>query len=225
MQSKYGSPSNVELVNFVAAEIESLIASLDPSARKPALTAAGVLAGALVAAFLRLPRRKQFALSAKATELVKQIEQIIAIAAAAEPARESANSDQDRDAEHRRKNLPEFEPLRVQEWAGVVAGPTEIERRFGIPRSTLHRWQKLNSVIALKKGGRKFVFPLAQFVDGRPANGLSKLLEIIPHHRTAWLWLTTASMELGGRSPIELLRMDMVDDVLKAARDHYRSGG
>ena len=88
MPSDDCTPARVELANFIAAEIESLIVRLDPSARKPALTTVGVLAGALVATFLELPRRKQFALSAKATALVEQIEQLVAMAAAAAPARE-----------------------------------------------------------------------------------------------------------------------------------------
>lgn len=61
--------------------------------------------------------------------------------------------------------------LRIEDWAGAVAGPTYLEAHFGIPRSTLHWWQRSNDVVALRKGARKHVFPLAQFIDGRHCAG------------------------------------------------------
>ncbi|TGV50887.1 DUF2384 domain-containing protein, partial [Mesorhizobium sp. M00.F.Ca.ET.149.01.1.1] len=87
-----------------------------------------------------------------------------------------------------------------------------------IPRSTLHRWQRRGEVIGLRKGGRKHVFPLAQFVDGRPVPGISEVLSAITNPRLAWFWLTRPSPELDGRVPIEMLRDDMVEDVLRAVR-------
>lgn len=44
--------------------------------------------------------------------------------------------------------------------------------------------------MALRKGGRKHVFPLAQLVDGRPAMGISEVLAAISNPRLAWFWLT-----------------------------------
>ncbi|TGS06210.1 DUF2384 domain-containing protein, partial [Mesorhizobium sp. M2E.F.Ca.ET.209.01.1.1] len=73
-------------------------------------------------------------------------------------------------------------------------------------------------VIGLRKGGRKHVFPLAQFVDGRPVPGISEVLSAITNPRLAWFWLTRPSPELDGRVPIEMLRDDMVEDVLRAVR-------
>jgi hypothetical protein len=81
----------------------------------------------------------------------------------------------------------------------------------------LHRWQRNNEVVALRKGGRKHVFPLAQFVDGRPASGIREVLSSIAHPRLAWLWLIQPSAILGGRTPIEMLRRDLVTDVAVAA--------
>ena len=73
-------------------------------------------------------------------------------------------------------------------------------------------------MVALRKGGRKHVFPLAQFVDGRPVPGISDVLSAITSPRLAWFWLSRPSPELDGRVPIEMLREDMVDDVVQAAR-------
>ncbi|WP_192179898.1 antitoxin Xre/MbcA/ParS toxin-binding domain-containing protein [Mesorhizobium amorphae] len=109
--------------------------------------------------------------------------------------------------------------LRIEDWAGEVAGPTYLEKHFGIPRSTLHWWQRHNDVVALRKGARKHVFPLAQFVDGRPAPGIRQVLSLIANPRPAWLWLTSPSPRLDGRIPIQMLRQDLAAEVIWAARD------
>ncbi|MER8924183.1 hypothetical protein [Mesorhizobium sp. M0802] len=111
------------------------------------------------------------------------------------------------------------ECVRIEDWAGQVAGPTYLEQRFGIPRSTLHRWQRHNDVVALRKGARKHVFPLAQFIDGRPAPGIQQVLSLIANPRPAWLWLTRPSARLDGRIPIEMLKQDLAAEVILAARD------
>lgn len=109
--------------------------------------------------------------------------------------------------------------MRIEDWAGQVAGPTYLEEHFGIPRSTLHWWQRHNDVIALRKGARKHVFPLAQFVDSRPAPGIRQVLSLIANPRLAWLWLIRPSPLLDGRVPIEMLRQDLAEEVVLVARD------
>ncbi|MDX8480890.1 MULTISPECIES: antitoxin Xre/MbcA/ParS toxin-binding domain-containing protein [Mesorhizobium] len=116
----------------------------------------------------------------------------------------------------------DLQSVLIEDWAGEVAGSTFLEEHFHIPRSTLHRWQRRNEVVALRKGGRKHVFPLAQFVDGRPASGISEVLSAIGNPRLAWFWLTRPSPELDGRIPIEVLKQDMVCDVVSAARKFPR---
>ena len=70
-----------------------------------------------------------------------------------------------------RNQTDDLESMLIEDWAGRVAGSTYLEENLRIARSTLHRWQRRNEVVALRKGGRKHVFPLAQFVDGRPVAG------------------------------------------------------
>ncbi|TGQ45443.1 MULTISPECIES: antitoxin Xre/MbcA/ParS toxin-binding domain-containing protein [unclassified Mesorhizobium] len=118
-----------------------------------------------------------------------------------------------------RERTNDLQSALIEDWAGEVAGSTYLEENFRIPRSTLHRWQRRNEVIALRKGGRKHVFPLAQFVDGRPAPGISEVLSLIANPRLAWFWLTRPSPDLGGRTPIEMLKHDMVREVVQAARE------
>ncbi|MFU0506209.1 hypothetical protein ACLKMW_16665 [Pseudaminobacter sp. NGMCC 1.201702] len=106
----------------------------------------------------------------------------------------------------------------IEEWAGRVVGSTYLEKTLRIPRSTLYWWQRRNDVVALRKGSRKHVFPLAQFVDGRPVPGLREVLSSIANPRLAWLWLSRPSALLNGRVPVEMLRQDLVADVISAAR-------
>lgn len=112
----------------------------------------------------------------------------------------------------------DLQSMLIEDWAGEVAGSTYLEEKLRIPRSTLHRWQRRGEVVALRKGGRKHVFPLAQFIDGRPVPGISEVLSAIANPRLAWFWLSRPSPELDGRIPIEMLRDDTVEDVARAAR-------
>ncbi|ORE87546.1 antitoxin Xre/MbcA/ParS toxin-binding domain-containing protein [Aurantimonas sp. 22II-16-19i] len=109
-------------------------------------------------------------------------------------------------------------PRRLEDWAGPVAGASELARDFGIARSTLHRWQQAGEVVALLKGTRKHVFPIAQFIDGRPVGGISDVIRLAGNHRAAWIWLSRPNPVLGGRKPVELLIADRRTEVLDAAR-------
>ncbi len=105
----------------------------------------------------------------------------------------------------------------LEEWAGPVAGSSALHER-GIARSTLHDWQKRGKVVALLAGARKHVFPLEQFVDGRPLEGIAQVIASAPSPRSAWLWLVHNSPLLAGKRPIDVLKQDRVEDVVDAAR-------
>ena len=72
------------------------------------------------------------------------------------------------------------------DWAGPVAGPTLLERRYGLARSTLFRWMKRGEVISIRTSGNRPVFPLKQFVDGRPADGIPEVISIFGDSKRAW---------------------------------------
>jgi len=110
---------------------------------------------------------------------------------------------------------------KLEEWAGPVAGPTELQRDFGIPRSTLNRWQHAGEVIALLKGTKKHVYPVEQFIDGRPMLGIGLVSALASNHRVAWLWLRQPNPSLGNRKPIDLLKQDRLDDVIESARTYF----
>ncbi len=110
---------------------------------------------------------------------------------------------------------------RLEDWAGDVAGGTELTRDYGIARSTLHHWQQSGDVIGLLKGTRKHVYPVDQFIDGRPAKGIGEITAVTANARVAWLWLSRDNPALGGRKPIDLLKRDRVAEVVEAARDYF----
>jgi hypothetical protein len=112
-------------------------------------------------------------------------------------------------------------PIKLEDWAGSAAGSTELQRDYGIARSSLHAWQQQGAVVGLLKGRRAHVFPIAQFIDGRPVEGLAPVLTIIREPRTAWLWLIAPHPELDERTPLEQLKAGKVHEIADlAARDY-----
>jgi hypothetical protein len=110
---------------------------------------------------------------------------------------------------------------KLEDWAGTVAGATELSREYGVARSSLNRWQHEGDVIGLLKGTRKHVYPVEQFIDGRPARGIREIIQLAKGQRTAWLWLSQKNPVLGGRKPIYLLKQDRVDEVVDAATAYF----
>ncbi len=121
-----------------------------------------------------------------------------------------------------RRRLEEYAtPMKLEDWAGPVAGPGEIERNYGIRRSTLHDWQKRGAIIGLLKGERKHAFPLAQFIDGRPVEGMAQIRKIIRDPRAAWLWLIKRHPGTGGQPPLARLKEGRIEEVVAVARHDF----
>ena len=110
--------------------------------------------------------------------------------------------------------------LSLEDWAGPVAGPGEITERFAIPRSTLDDWRRSGVAIGLLKGARKHVFPLAQFVDGRPVEGLAEITAIVGDPRSTWLWLVEPRRR-NRPTWLARLRRGEVAKVAAAAREDF----
>ncbi|AZO32256.1 MULTISPECIES: antitoxin Xre/MbcA/ParS toxin-binding domain-containing protein [unclassified Mesorhizobium] len=193
---------------------------LDPQT----LVSASAIAGSLAAAVPFLPQEQRLAIGSfkgECTALASGFFQAMAELASGDFASADSSDESPTAASAAPSSPPRANDLQsvlIEDWAGEVAGSTYLEEHFRIPRSTLHRWQRRNEVIALRKGGRKHVFPLAQFIDGRPASGIPEVLSAFGNPRLAWFWLTRPSQELHDRIPIEVLKQDMVCDVVAAAR-------
>jgi hypothetical protein len=218
-----------ELATFIGTEIEGALTGYDRSLRRPAIVSSALIAGKVAAAISRLDLDRQKALLADPDVADRAVATLISDLVSEIPGRShkkrsekavAAPPSPDKAVEAPRAP----DDLIVANWAGPVAGPTFLEATYGISRSSLHRWQRRNNVIALRSGGRKHVFPLAQFVDGRPVPGIAAVSEMISNPRLAWLWLIRPNPELIGRAPIDLLKLDVVEDVIEAARAHVATG-
>lgn len=231
------SPDDGEpiIVNAAAAaEIVKVLARHNPGASKVALTVTKAFITAVSGAASRLGAEKQQNILAHQRELKKAVEDAVANLAAGTPTElapvrvakpvemskgEGLGALVDVD-EGRRRLAAVAIATRLEDWAGPVAGPRDIEAKFGTKRSTLHDWQKRGAVIGLLKGERKHVFPLAQFVDGRPVEGMTEITKIIQNPRAAWQWLIQPKPSIGG-SPLERLKKGRLDEVMAAAQRDF----
>lgn len=211
----------------------------NPDKPKKALARTGRVAAALGAAAAKLSGDQQEQLIARRANLAELIAAAVSAMEArekpSEPMRLEPRGDVEiaqgtglgerlDSAEGRRRLEAYASPTSIEDWAGAVAGATELERIYGIRRSTLHEWHKRGAVVGLLRGTRKHVFPLAQFVDGRPVEGVAKVSERISGGpRSAWLWLVTPHGALRGVTPLQALKSGRLEPVLEAAdRDFSR---
>ncbi|MER9663950.1 hypothetical protein [Mesorhizobium sp. M0159] len=216
-------PRQDELSSLVAKEVQRVLAQHQEVMKERSSISSQVGTGNVPAADL-LSAREQ-AIHDDSTALASTFVHGLAAeaarrfdASARETAPLAARTEESRGGAVLEARHQQSECVRIEDWAGQ-SGPTYLEQRFGIPRSTLHWWQRHNDVVAFRKGARKHVFPLAQFIDGRPAPGIRQVLSLIANPRSAWLWLTSPSPQLDARIPIEMLRQDLAAEVICAARD------
>jgi hypothetical protein len=222
------------IVNAAAAsEIVKVLARHNPSASKAALTATKAFITAVTTVAARLGTKKQRIIVAHERELTEVVQAVVAdltARTAVNPVPVSVTKvENDKgeglgplvDIEKGRLSLDGMAiPMRIEDWAGPVGGPRIIEAKFGTKRSTLHDWQRRGAVIGLLKGERKHVFPLAQFVDGRPVEGMTEITRIIKNPRAAWLWLIQPKPSIDG-SPLDRLKRGRLDEVVAAAQRDF----
>ncbi|WP_404926055.1 hypothetical protein [Mesorhizobium sp. ORM16] len=211
-----------DFAEMVAEDVERALAHYDEAINQTTVVSVGKIAGSVAAAVTLLSPKHQRAIDAIHADLPGLASKFVR-ALAAEAARRSEAGATNPPMALLADQTPssqsdDLESMLIENWAGRVAGSTYLEENLRIARSTLHRWQRRGDVIALRKGGRRHVFPLAQFVDGRPVAGISDVLSLIGNPRLAWLWLTRPAAQLDGRIPIDLLRADQVAEVTEAAR-------
>jgi hypothetical protein len=222
------------IVNAAAAsEIVKVLARHNPRASKAALSAAQAFITAVTTVAAQLDAKKQGLIVAHERDLAEVVQAVVAdltarTADAPVPVRVTkVEKDEGEglgplvDIEEGRRRLDGIAvPMRIEDWAGPVGGPGVIEAKFGTKRSTLHDWQRRGAVIGLLKGERKHVFPLAQFVDGRPVEGMTEITRIIKNPRAAWLWLIQPKPSIDG-SPLDRLKRGRLDEVVAAAQRDF----
>jgi len=224
---------SAKLASPVAADLIGMFVQRNPKTKRGELSEVVKLVAEFSATAMKLSPTARRRLIARKAELNKLIAEIAAAPdAAPQPlkliAKSAAEASQGEglgkvlSAEEGRARLVDYAtPAKIEDWAGPLAGPTELERDFGVARSTLHTWQKQGAVIGLLVGVRKHAFPTEQFVDGRPVSGLGLVVEAVGEPRTAWLWLREPNLELGGAAPLARLKAGATDKVVEVARSNF----
>ena len=222
-----------KMASPAAAELISMFAQRNPKSSRGELAALGKLVAEFSTTAARLSpaaRTRLLARMARFKEIIVQIaaepeaapKPLKLVAKAAAEASQGAGLGKVLSAEEGRARIAEYAtPTKVEDWAGPLAGPTELERDFGVARSTLHTWQKQGVVIGLLVGVRKHAFPTEQFVDGRPVTGLAAIVEAIGDLRAAWLWLREPNPGLAGVTPLARLKAGATDKVVEMARSNF----
>lgn len=204
-----------EVESTLRSSINDILREEDPTAPPGAVDTIAALTASIASQLLAQPQSTQRALKTLGDDIhdyaAEFVEQMV---------RESKKDVHARIKRVTRSVSPPQEDLQLaDDWAGPVAGPTVIERHYGIPRSTLHRWQKRSEVVWLNiRTSRKPVFPLRQFVDGRPADGIGDIVQAFGDPRAAWLWLITANPALDDTTPLERLLEQDRDGVFEALK-------
>lgn len=218
-----------EVRRLVAHEVSDALTRHEPGFAKTATANTAQIVAAVAAAVIGLPASQQKRLKSRTSDLTDIItawarddgaDDRIAIAVpTAVETRKGTGLGELVDIKEGRRRLSEYAiDVPLENWAGPLAGSSTLNQDMGIARSTLHDWQRRGEVIALLKGARKHVFPLAQFIDGRPADGIRDVLRIIDSSRRAWFWLVKPSPLLGNKLPIDLLKQERTREVVDAAR-------
>jgi hypothetical protein len=227
-----GSPSDVN--KSTIADIVNVLARHNPGISKLALKATGKAVAAMTAATGRLSPEQQRQIAVHEKDLTEAMEAAVAHLSARRPEKliplgvnktiefsQGSGLGQLLEIDEGRRRIADYStPVRLEDWAGPVAGPGEIEKAYGTKRSTLHDWQKRGAIIGLLKGERKHVFPLAQFVDGRPVEGMAQVTKLIGNPRTAWYWLIQLKPSIGA-TPLDRLKAGHLPEVLDAAERDF----
>ncbi len=225
--------SAAKMASPAAADLISMFAQRNPMSSRGDLTEVGKLVAEFSATAAKLSPAARKRLIARKERFKMLIVEIAAepeaapkppklVAKSAAEVSQGAGLGKVLSPEEGRARIAEYAtPTKVEDWAGPLAGPTELEREFGVARSTLHTWQKQGVVIGLLVGVRKHAFPTEQFVDGRPVAGLPTIVEAIGDPRAAWLWLREPNPGLAGVTPLARLKAGATDKVVEMARSNF----
>jgi hypothetical protein len=231
--SRPAALSAAKMASPAAAELITMFAQRNPAFSRVELTEVGTLVAAFSATAARLSPAARKRLIAGKDMFERLITEIAAdpdaapktvklAANGAVEVSQGAGLGRVLSPEEARARIAAYAtPTRIEDWAGPMAGPTELERDFGVARSTLHTWQKQGAVIGLLVGVRKHAFPVEQFVDGRPVMGLAAIVDAIGDARVAWLWLREPNPEIAGATPLARLKAGATDKVIAIARSNF----
>jgi hypothetical protein len=221
--------------SLATSDVVDAIAKRNPKTSRAKIRLAGRAAAALSMAAVRLSSAQQMVLLHNKERLAQLLIDAVlkfepkaaaTVRAHIEPARTEASAGaglgQRIDLEEGRRRVSEYaRALPIEKWAGRVLGPGDLETELRIPRSTLYQWHRRGAVIGLLKGERKHVYPVEQFIDGRPVQGMTRLTKVIADVRAAWLWLRQPHGLFDDATPLDQLKIGHVDEVIEAAERDF----
>lgn len=219
--------------SLATSDVVEAIAKRNPKTPRNKIKLAGRAAAALSEVAVQLTSTQQIALLGNLERVakllldaVRELEPKTAVRTHIEP----SNTEASRGAglgqrisirEGQRRVHDYARALPIESWAGPVLGPGDIEAELGIPRSTLNAWHRRGAVIGLLKGERKHVYPIEQFVDGRPIQGMTRLTKVVADVRAAWLWLRQPHGLFDDATPLAQLKSGRIDEVIEAAERDF----
>lgn len=112
------------------------------------------------------------------------------------------------------------------EAAGGALSSERVAEILGISRQAVDKRRASNQLLALTQGKRGYSYPSFQFDDGTTITGLEKVLGELKD-LDPWMqmvFFTAPNERLGGKTPLEKLRKDLVSDVMAAASGYGEQG-
>jgi hypothetical protein len=112
------------------------------------------------------------------------------------------------------------------EAAGGALSSERVAEALGISRQAVDKRRASNQLLALTQGKRGYSYPSFQFEDGKTITGLEKVLGELKD-LDPWMqmvFFTAPNERLGGKTPLEKLRKDLVSDVMAVASGYGEQG-
>lgn len=112
------------------------------------------------------------------------------------------------------------------EAAGGTLTSEQVAEVLGISRQAVDKRRAANQLLALTQGRRGYSYPSFQFEDGRAIAGLEEILSELKDV-DPWMqmvFFTSPHERLGGRTPLEKLRKELVGEVKGAASGYGEHG-
>jgi len=104
------------------------------------------------------------------------------------------------------------------DWAASELLETDsMAARLGISVATLDDWRDGGKAIAFRNEANEFVYPARQFDHSQPIEGLDRVVGYFSSPEEAWEWLVTPNLYTGSTAPIDRLRSEHIEEVIRAA--------
>jgi hypothetical protein len=106
----------------------------------------------------------------------------------------------------------------VTDWIGsTVVDASDVVQLLSISLDTLEDWRSANRIIGLRSRSRGFVYPVRQFDNHQPIQGLDRVVPFFVSPEVAWEWLVIPNRMTRGMAPVDVLRDGDVEMVAGAA--------